>query len=72
MTSSVFGPMTKGKKGLAKFLDGKKSYLTAITMFIVGGLYGLKIIDDEQLKVLMTVIAGFGTWALRQAIKKLE
>lgn len=51
---------------LLKFLQGKKSYLVALAIFVVGGLeaLGYPVADG-----VFAILTGLGLYSLRDAIK---
>ena len=57
---------------ILEFLDGKKSYIGAAIVFIAGGLWALKIIDDKTFQVLVTIGGSVSVVGIRSALKKLE
>lgn len=55
-----------------KFLNNKKTYLGFIGLGVTGILNYFGVIDDEALKLLLTLI---GTWtgvSIRLAVKKVQ
>ena len=55
-----------------KFLDGKKTYLTA---GMIAGCTFAKIvgwITEDQYQTILGLLGAFGLYALRDGIKKLE
>ncbi len=51
------------------FLDGKKTYIGVIILFILGGLFQIGVIDQRTFEVLITLAGGFTAFGVRQAIK---
>ena len=53
-----------------RVLSGYKTYIAAVLMVIVGGLYQQGFIDDTTFKSLEAIILGGGLAALRAGVKK--
>ena len=53
-------------------LDGYKTYLGALVIFVAGGLNALGRIDDATLKALIAIGGAISIYGIRDAIKKLE
>ena len=53
-------------------LNGKKSYLGAVALFVIGGLVYLGVLDQKTAESLAMAVGGFSVYALRDAVKKLE
>lgn len=51
-------------------LSGFKTYICALLMIVVGGLYQQGYIDETTFKSLEAIILGGGLAALRAGIKK--
>jgi len=54
------------------FLDGKKTFIGALVIFVAGGLKALNKIDEETYKLLLTFGGAVSIYGLRDAIRKLE
>lgn len=57
---------------LLEWLDGKKTILGSIALFVTGGAYALKWIDEATFEKLAAVIGAWTVLGLRHAIGKLE
>ena len=55
---------------LYEWLRGKKTYIFAIAMILVAGLYQQGYITDTQFKTLETLLGGGTVIALRAGISK--
>lgn len=55
-----------------KFLDGKKSFLGAAVLFVLGGLLALGVIDQKAFEAGAALVGGWAVYGLRDAIKKIE
>lgn len=51
------------------WLQGKKTYITAIAMFIVGGCKALDWFDDQTANTILAMLAGLGLITLRSGVK---
>ena len=51
-------------------LDGKKSYIGGLVIFISGGLKALGKIDDDLFQILVTLGGAISVYGIRQAILK--
>jgi hypothetical protein len=54
------------------FLDGKKSYIGGAIIFLAGGLYALKVIDEAVFKALAAIGGAISIGGIRHAIAKLK
>ena len=55
-----------------KKLEGYKSYIGAVALFVWGGFYGLGWIDQKTFTTVISIIAGWTAFGLRSAINKME
>ncbi len=53
-------------------LDGKKSYIGAIIIFLAGGFRALDVLDEEMYKILLTLGGSVAVLGLRGAIARLR
>lgn len=51
-----------------KFLEGKKTYIGVIGLFVLGGLLALNLIDQKTFETWSALIGGFTAYGLRKAI----
>lgn len=51
------------------FLKGKKTYIVAAVVFILGGLTALGVIDKDLAEKLAIILTGTGLATLRASIK---
>lgn len=58
--------------GFLKQLQGYKTYLTAVAVFIVGGLQASGKIDDATAQQLLAFLGGLGLITLRAAVAKSQ
>lgn len=56
---------------LLKILEGKKTYITAAAVFIVGGLQATGVIEPALANQILTFLGGLGLVTLRTAMTKL-
>ena len=56
---------------MLKKLDGYKSYIGAIALFVWGGFYGLGWIDQKTFTAVISIIAGWTAFGLKDAINKV-
>ena len=59
-------------KKIVEFLDGKKTFIGSVIIFIAGGFKALGKIDDETFQWLVALGGAVAAYGLRQAIRKLE
>lgn len=57
---------------LIKKLQGYKTYLTAVAVFVVGGLQAAGKLDPETAQQLLAFLGGLGLITLRAAVAKAE
>jgi len=57
---------------LIGFLDGKKSFLGGTIVFIAGGLWALKVIDQKTFEVLVALGGAIAVFGLRLALNRLK
>ena len=50
------------------FLKGRKTYLVAAVIFVLGGLKALNVVDDHTYTMIVTLVAPLGVVALRSAV----
>ena len=53
-----------------QFLQGKKSYISAVALFIIGGLFFVGVLTQEQANALALMVGGVGVASLRSALNK--
>jgi hypothetical protein len=53
---------------MMSFLNGKKTYLVAVVVFVFGGLKALGLVDQELIDTLMPLLGAAGLAALRKSI----
>jgi len=53
-------------------LDGKKTYLGGVVIFIAGGLKAINVIDQVAFELLLSFGAAITAGGIRHAVKKLE
>jgi len=65
-------------KKISNFFSGKKTYITAGLIFIIGGSKSLQVASiipefpDYIWAFISTIVGSFGLYAVRDAIKKVE
>ncbi len=67
--------MSKSKRIPAKvwdWLEGKKTYIGAIIIFVAGGLRALEKIDEQTYNTLLTIGGAVSIYGIRNALKKME
>lgn len=52
------------------FLDGYKTYIGALVIFVAWGLFGLHKIDEETRNQLVILGGAISVYGLRHALKK--
>lgn len=57
---------------MIKWLDGKKTFISAILMVIWSGALTMGYIDQKVYEVGITILGAVGLASMRQAIKKIE
>jgi hypothetical protein len=57
---------------LWNMLDGYKTKIGVVIIFVAGGLKALNKIDEETYKLLLTFGGAVSVYGLRDAIRKLE
>ena len=55
-----------------QFLEGKKSFIGALVIFVAGGLKALGKIDDKTFQWIVTIGGAISVYGLRQALKEME
>lgn len=55
-------------RSIIKFLNGKRTYICAALLFVVGGLEAVELIPQEVAVPLKTFLAAAGLAALRKAL----
>ena len=55
-----------------EFLDGKKSFIGAVVIFVAGGLKALGRIDEETFQMIVGIGGAIAVFGIRAAISKLE
>ena len=60
------------KDKFVDWLDGKKTFLGAIALFVLGGLLALNVIDQKTFQMLAAIVGAWTAYGLRTAISKLE
>ena len=55
-----------------ELLDGKKTYIGSIIVFIAGGLKALGKIDEKTFDILMSLGGAVAVYGIRDAIRKIE
>lgn len=55
---------------MMKFINGKKTYIVAITMALAAGLKALGILDPVTYEAVMGMLAALGFGALRAGVEK--
>ena len=53
-------------------LDGKKSYIGAIIIFLAGGFRALDVLDEEMYKILLALGGSVSVLGLRGAMSRLR
>ena len=53
-------------------LDGHKTHLGALIVFVVGGLHASGKIDDETMKLIIAFGGAVSIYGIRDAIRKVE
>lgn len=53
-------------------LDGHKTHLGALIIFISGGLYALGYIDQKTMEAVIAIGGAISVYGVRDAIKKME
>lgn len=53
---------------LLNFLKGKRTYICAVILFILGGCRALNWIDQSAYETLSVMVSGLGLAALRAAV----
>lgn len=53
-------------------LSGWKTYIVGVALFVLGGLYGIGVVDRQFFEMGVVLLAGLGTVSMRTAIKKVE
>lgn len=51
------------------FLNGKKTYIGVIVLFLLGGLKAIGVLDEGTYQVLLPIVAGWTAFGLRSAMK---
>lgn len=59
-------------KSIMRFLDGKKTYIGAAALFILGGLLALNIIDQKTFESATVIVSAWTAYGIRDAIKGIE
>lgn len=57
---------------ILKGLRGYKTYLTAVAVFVVGGLQASGHLDDATAQQLLTFLGAIGLITIRAAVRKAE
>lgn len=61
-----------GDKGGDFMLNGYKTYIGAVVLFVAGGLLALGVITKEQFDALVTIGSSVVAVGFRSALKKIE
>lgn len=56
---------------IVQFLDGKKTIIGGIIIFVAGGLKAIKAIDESVFEALIAVGGAISVFGVRAAIRKL-
>jgi hypothetical protein len=59
-------------KDLWNWLEGKKTIIGAIVIFVGGGLKALGKIDEKTYEFILTLGGSISIYGIRDAIRKLE
>jgi hypothetical protein len=62
----------KQVKKVWEWLDGKKTFIGSLVIFIAGGLKALGKIDENTFNWLVALGGAISVYGIRDAIKKLE
>lgn len=55
-----------------KWLQGKKTYITAVAIAVTGGLQAAGQITAEQSQIILSILGAAGLITLRSAVAKVE
>lgn len=59
-------------KTVLRLIDGKKTYIGIVALFILGGLKAVEVIDQSLYDTLLLALLGWTGYGLRDAIKKIQ
>lgn len=57
---------------ITTLIDGHKTRIGAVGIFVVGGLYALGVIDQTEFEKIIAILGAWTAYGLRSAIKKVE
>lgn len=52
-------------------LEGKKTYISVILLFVLGGLKAIGVIDDNLYEGLLPIIGGLTAFGIRSALNRV-
>lgn len=59
-------------KKLLEYLEGKKTYIVSGLIAVATVLQALEVITAAQFEAVVGLLAAFGLYSVREAIRKLE
>ena len=57
---------------IKKWIEGRKTFLGAIALFVAGGLHAVGLVDQKTFEAAAAIIGAWTAWGLRSAIRKIE